>query len=70
MNQPSTKYQSYVLRLWQDSPHLLWHASIQSVQTSDILHFADIDALFHFLWEQITITHSADSIQSDKEGKK
>ena len=52
MNEPIATYQSYLVRLWQDSPHAMWRASAQSVQTSEIVYFADLDALFTFLWAQ------------------
>lgn len=47
-------YQSYLLRLWQDSSHAPWRASVQSVQTSAIVYFADLDALVTFLWRETT----------------
>ena len=56
MNESIATYQSYLVRLWQDSPHALWRASAQCVQTREILYFADLDALFSFLWAQ-TATH-------------
>ena len=52
MNEPIATYQSYLVRLWQDSPHAQWRASAQCVQTSEVIHFADRDALFSFLWMQ------------------
>ena len=54
MNESIATYQSYLVRLWQDSPHALWRATAQHVQTSEIVHFADLDALFAFLWAQTT----------------
>jgi hypothetical protein len=45
-------YQSYLLRLWQDSPHSLWRASAQSINTHEIVYFADLDTLFTFLTAQ------------------
>lgn len=52
MHESVAKYQSYLVRLWQDGPHALWRATAQHVQTSEIVHFADLDALFTFLWAQ------------------
>ena len=66
MHESITKYQSYLLRLWQESPRALWHASAQSVQTGEMLHFADLDTLVTFLWGQTTITHLVDRTQLDK----
>jgi len=42
-------YQSYLVRLWQDSPTGAWRASTECVQTRAVTHFADLDALFVFL---------------------
>ncbi|MCL4858346.1 MAG: hypothetical protein KJZ93_03020 [Caldilineaceae bacterium] len=53
MNEPVATYQSYLVRLWQDSPHAAWRASACSVQSGENVHFADLDALFLFLWEQV-----------------
>lgn len=48
------KYQSYLLRIWQDGEQALWHASAQSVQSQEIVHFADLEAFIAFLWAQTT----------------
>ena len=45
-------YQSYLVRLWQDGPTGAWRASTECVQTRVVTHFADLDALFVFLWAQ------------------
>ena len=47
-----TTYHSYVVRIWQASPHALWRCSVQCIQTREIIHFADLDSLFHFLAAQ------------------
>lgn len=52
MSKLNSTYHSYLLRLWQDSPQAVWRASAQSIQTNEIMHFADLDALFTFLWQQ------------------
>jgi hypothetical protein len=52
MYESATKYQSYLVRLWQDGPHTLWRATAHHVQSSEIVHFADLEALFTFLWAQ------------------
>jgi len=54
MPEPLAKYQSYLLRLWQDGPHAMWRGSAQSIQTSEIVHFSDLDSLFTFLAAQTT----------------
>ena len=53
MNESIATYQSYLVRLWQDSPHATWRASAQCVQTRAIVYFADLDALFTFLSAQV-----------------
>lgn len=47
-------YHSYVVRVWQESPHAAWRASAQHVQTGETTRFADLDALFAFLYRQTT----------------
>ena len=54
MNEPIATYQSYLVRLWQDSPRAEWRASAQCVQTRELSHFADLDALYMFLWTRTT----------------
>lgn len=61
MNPSTTNYQSYLLRLWQDSPQALWHVSLQSVQSHETIHFVDLDALMHFLWTHTTCQQSSES---------
>ena len=56
MHESAAKYQSYLVRLWQDDPYALWRATAQHVQTRETVHFADLDALFTFLWAQ-TVSH-------------
>lgn len=62
MNEPVATYQSYLVRLWQDSPHAAWRASACSVQTGENVHFVDLDALFIFLWEQVERARPAESV--------
>lgn len=64
MPEPLAKYQSYLLRLWQDGPHAMWRGSAQSIQTSEIVHFADLDSLFAFLATQTTSPPSATGAQT------
>jgi hypothetical protein len=45
----STTYQSYLLRLWRDSPHQPWRASLHSSATGAIHQFAEIAHLYAFL---------------------
>ncbi len=52
MHESITKYHSYLIRLWQEGEHAVWHASAQCVQSRDMVHFADLDDLVTFLWAQ------------------
>ena len=53
MNIPSNAhYFSYLLRLWQESPQAGWRASVQSVQSKEIVHFVCLEELVEFLWLQ------------------
>ena len=44
-----TQYQAYLLRLWQESPHTPWRASLQNATTGERHGFADLQRLFAFL---------------------
>lgn len=65
MNEPIATYQSYLVRLWQASPRAPWRASARSVQTGENIHFADLDALFVFLWEQAERAQQEESVVSE-----
>ena len=54
MHESTAKYHSYLVRLWQEGEHAVWHASAQCVQGQEIVHFADLDDLVAFLWAQTT----------------
>ncbi|MFN8493338.1 MAG: hypothetical protein U0350_37415 [Caldilineaceae bacterium] len=67
MPESMAKYQSYVVRLWHDSRHVLWRASAQSIQTHEISHFADLDSLFTFLMAQTIHPQADDRVPGRKE---
>jgi hypothetical protein len=67
MFDPLAKYQSYLLRLWQDGSHAMWRCSAQSIQTSEIVHFTDLDSLFAFLAAQTTSALSVNGAQERKD---
>lgn len=52
-------YQSYLIRLWKDGADALWRASIQSVQTGEVVRFANLTEVFTFLEAQ-TSNHQDD----------
>jgi len=44
-----TEYHSYLLRLWQETPHAPWRASLQNAATGERRGFSDLESLFTFL---------------------
>ena len=48
-----TNHQSYLLRLWRNSPAEPWRASLCNTLTGAQLHFADPVQVFSFLDEQM-----------------
>lgn len=48
----SQLYHSYLVRLWQDESQGAWRALVQSVQSGETIHFADLESLFAFLRAQ------------------
>jgi hypothetical protein len=55
-------YQAYLIRLWQDGDQAVWRASAQSVQSGEIVRFADLTGLFAYLEAQTG--HRADTVTS------
>jgi hypothetical protein len=47
-----TEYQSFLLRLWQETPHAPWRASLQNAATGERQGFSDLESLFTFLRTQ------------------
>ncbi len=52
---PSPRYLSYLLRLWQtqDQDRILWRASLESPGTGERRGFADLEELVQFLRVQM-----------------
>ena len=70
MDDCKVSYKSYILRFWQDSPQSSWRATVQSIQSQETTHFADLDALFVYLATQTVQSYIAEclpSIQDDME---
>lgn len=61
----ATNYQSYLLRLWQEQPHLPWRGTAQNVQTGEVIPFADVEKLFAYLSSQLTRTIAPRQPDSD-----
>jgi len=59
MSEQEPRYISYLVRLWQirSSGMLVWRASLESPQASERVGFANLEALFSYLRQQV----SADS---------
>lgn len=53
--QDASTYQSYLLRLWRDTPQAVWRASLQSAATEELRHFATVDDLWAFLMAQMGV---------------
>lgn len=51
--QDTSTYQSYLLRLWRDTPQSVWRASLQSAATEELQHFATMADLWAFLMVQM-----------------
>jgi hypothetical protein len=47
-----SKYRSFLLRMWQESPQVAWRASLQDATTGERHGFSDLDSLFAFLTKQ------------------
>ncbi|MCB0099622.1 MAG: hypothetical protein KDE46_28005, partial [Caldilineaceae bacterium] len=45
-------YRAYLVRLWQEAPDTPWRASVQSVQSGEIVRFGSLPALFAFFEER------------------
>jgi hypothetical protein len=53
MRDNHSEYRSYLLRLWRGSAGGVWHASLESTATGQLVQFADLAALIAFLIEHI-----------------
>ncbi len=47
-----SRYQSYLVRLWQSSEQGVWRASAQCVQTDSTVLFGNVESLLAFLATQ------------------
>lgn len=57
MKADSIHYQSYLLRLWRETPPGEWRASLQDVSTGNCHYFATLELLFTYL-QQRTVENS------------
>jgi hypothetical protein len=58
------RYQSYLLRLWQERPHMLWRASLQDATTNERMAFLDLESLFAYLRQRAS--KEADEAESSR----
>jgi hypothetical protein len=56
MSKKTTRYQAYVLRLWQEMPHESWRIMVQTIPTEECQSFANLESLFAYLY-QMTMTN-------------
>ena len=54
-------YQAYMLRLWQDQDETgpVWCASLESPHTGERWGFANVEALFEFVRQEIGVVYEA-----------
>jgi hypothetical protein len=52
-------YHSFLLRVWRDAADQPWRASLQFTSTEEKFAFADLQALFAFLVEQLMADDTA-----------
>ncbi len=45
-------YQSYLVRLWQEDQQAPWRILVQSIQSGETLHFADLESFLAFIATQ------------------
>ena len=57
-------YNAYMVRLWQDTLNDGWRASVQSVQSGEVVRFGSLKALLAFL-EATTHEPTTDSIDDN-----
>lgn len=59
------KYQSYLLRMWWDSPSAGWRVSLEDPVTGQKQGFADLDCVFEFLREQARLGEYSGAVLED-----
>lgn len=52
MAQERANYRSYLLRIWRDSAHGPWRASLETPDRSETLAFPDLETLFAYVRTQ------------------
>ena len=69
MSQKSSRYLSYLLRLWQtsDGTTQVWRASLESTDSRKRYSFADLHQLLTFLEQQTGETLRNQEIESEEQ---
>lgn len=64
------RYHAYLLRLWQERPHMLWRASLQEATTDERMAFLDLESLFAYLRQRASkeIDEASPSHTDDEDG--
>ncbi|MBV7338794.1 hypothetical protein KFU94_63360 [Chloroflexi bacterium TSY] len=67
MEQERVRYHAYLLRLWQvkEQGRWVWRASLEDAHTHERLGFGTLDALFHYLSEQMVSLPRATDIAEE-----
>lgn len=58
--QSERSYVAFLIRMWRDSGGSHWRGSAQSVLTGEVVRFASIPLLLHYLHSHITVGASPD----------
>jgi hypothetical protein len=61
MSEEKQRYHSFLLRLWQvkENEHTVWRASLESSHTGERWGFANVEALFEFVRQEIGAAYEA-----------
>ena len=61
MRDEKQRYLSFLLRLWpvKENEHTVWRASLESPHTGEQHGFANVEALFEFVRQEIGVTYEA-----------
>ena len=51
--QPDGSYVAFMVRMWRDSARSQWRASAQSVHTGEVVRFASVPMMLHYLHSHV-----------------
>lgn len=58
------RYQSFLLRLWQERPNMLWRASLKDATTDERIGFLDLESLFAYLRQRARVSEESDETET------